>query len=374
MSEIEVKQRKLKAESDPITEDHKFNCIKVAKNYIPGWTKITDENQISLKPITGGLTNVLTKVTIPQSLANELGIIQQALIRHFGKDTELFFFERQNEELIFKSCASVKLSPDYIASFPGGRIEEFLEAYTLNTSDCKSFINEIAMKTAEIHNHQIDEIPKEPSIFNTLTSWLKCASEVVISHERSNTKALGKIDFAVLKSEIEFLKKIIIPLNSPVVFSHNDLLSGNFMYNPQTKRFYVIDFEYANYNYRGFDLGNHFSEWAVDYSRPDYPKFYFLPQNYPTASEREAYIKSYLIRSKELKGENLTIHEYEIAQIDKELDFFLLLPHFAWSTWAIVQAATSEIQFGYMEFSQARRDHYFDLKRDLIKKYKLEEK
>ena len=34
-------------------------------------------------------------------------------------------------------------------------------------------------------------------------------------------------------------------------------------------RFYVIDFEYGAYGYRGYDLGNHFNEYAgfeCDYS------------------------------------------------------------------------------------------------------------
>jgi len=109
------------------------------------------------------------------------------------------------------------------------------------------------------------------------------------------------------------------------------------MINTQTKQFYVIDFEYANYNYRGYDLGNHFSEWVMDYSRPDYPKFYLHPENYPNASQRDLFIRSYITRSKELKGQSLTIEESEIAQLQKEIDFFLLLPHFAWSLWAIIQ-------------------------------------
>jgi len=277
----------------------------------------------------------------------------------------MFFFSRAREELIFKSCALAKLSPGFIASFPGGRIEEYLNgSITLTTGDCKLYINEIAIKTADIHHHLIAELPKEPSIFISLTNWLKAASEVLPTTEKPAIKEFSKtINFHSLQSEIQFLKKIILPLNSPVVFCHNDLLSGNFMYNNQSKKLYVIDFEYANYNYRGYDLGNHFAEWAVDYSRPDYPKFNLLPQNYPTASERDLFIKTYLRRSKELNGQILNIEDSEIAQIQKEIDYFLLIPHFAWSLWAMIQAASSQIDFGYVEFAQYRLKHYFDLKK-----------
>ena len=28
-----------------------------------------------------------------------------------------------------------------------------------------------------------------------------------------------------------------------------------------------IDYEFASYNYRGFDIANHFNEWMYDYGR-----------------------------------------------------------------------------------------------------------
>ena len=79
-------------------------------------------------------------------------------------------------------------------------------------------------------------------------------------------------------------------LNAPVVFCHNDLLSGNLMLSEDegtasislpftlisrvdllllSEKLYLIDFEYGSYNYRGYDIGNHFNEFAgfdCDYS------------------------------------------------------------------------------------------------------------
>ena len=85
-------------------------------------------------------------------------------------------------------------------------------------------------------------------------------------------------------------------LRSPVVYCHNDLLAPNLLLEERAPRgddaagadvsasasasalaseasepaLHIIDFEYGGYNYRGFDLGNHFNEWAgfdCDYSR-----------------------------------------------------------------------------------------------------------
>lgn len=39
----------------------------------------------------------------------------------------------------------------------------------------------------------------------------------------------------------------------------------------------IIDFEYGSYNYRGFDFGNHFCEWTLDYTATEWPRFRYMP-------------------------------------------------------------------------------------------------
>lgn len=48
----------------------------------------------------------------------------------------------------------------------------------------------------------------------------------------------------------------------------------------------IIDFEYCAYNYRGFDLANHFLEWTFDYTKPDGPFYYHKPEQFPTAEQQ----------------------------------------------------------------------------------------
>jgi len=54
---------------------------------------------------------------------------------------------------------------------------------------------------------------------------------------------------------------------SPVVFCHNDLTPGNILYDRAKLvagegGIHLIDFEYASYSFRGFDIANHFSEYV----------------------------------------------------------------------------------------------------------------
>ena len=50
------------------------------------------------------------------------------------------------------------------------------------------------------------------------------------------------------------------------VLAHNDLLSGNMLYTPSPnsdhRKLVLIDFEYSGYNYRAWDIANHFCEAA----------------------------------------------------------------------------------------------------------------
>ena len=69
-------------------------------------------------------------------------------------------------------------------------------------------------------------------------------------------------------------------VNSPIVFCHNDLQGGNILrrFTPDDKpgkteteesnlddQLVAIDFEFCAYNYRAYDIANHWVEWMYDY-------------------------------------------------------------------------------------------------------------
>ena len=62
--------------------------------------------------------------------------------------------------------------------------------------------------------------------------------------------------------QIQSLQQELEALRSPVVFCHCDLLNANLIYNKEGDTISFIDVEYACYNYQGFDIGNHFNEFA----------------------------------------------------------------------------------------------------------------
>jgi ethanolamine kinase len=57
------------------------------------------------------------------------------------------------------------------------------------------------------------------------------------------------------------LRQAIAELGGDIVFSHNDLLCNNILIeNGSAEKIWFIDYEYAKYNVRGYDIANYFVE------------------------------------------------------------------------------------------------------------------
>jgi thiamine kinase-like enzyme len=88
-------------------------------------------------------------------------------------------------------------------------------------------------------------------------------------------------------------RKAVEAARSPVIFGHNDMQEGNILVerndNGEISRLVIIDFEYCSYNYRGFDLANHFCEWMYNYKVDTPPFFTAIEENYPNEVSRVQY-------------------------------------------------------------------------------------
>lgn len=107
----------------------------------------------------------------------------------------------------------------------------------------------------------------------------------------------------------------------------------------------IIDFEYCAYNYRGFDLANHFIEWTIDYSNPEFPNYFHTKSQYPTQQQRYDFIKAYLKKLNE-SVESYVPSDSEVEVVDAEVRIFSMFSHFLWTLWSMVNV-TSTIEFGY---------------------------
>jgi ethanolamine kinase len=178
------------------------------------------------------------------------------------------------------------------------------------------------------------------------------------SYSKAEVDLKFKAHFRIseLESEFRFLKGFLSTLNSPLVFCHNDLLSANIIFNQgkSTVTSFIegsvrfIDYEYGNYNFRGFDIGNHFCEFAgfdCDYSK------------YPSKEFQLKWLKEY--------AKNYT--DDQLGKLYIEVDTFSMAAHFFWGVWALIQAQFSDIQFDYMSYAVLRMNEYTKKKNALLK-------
>jgi len=125
----------------------------------------------------------------------------------------------------------------------------------------------------------------------------------------------------------------------------------------------LIDFEYAAYNYRGYDVANHFLEWCYCYAVSDPPYFTQKLQDYPSIEQQRSFIHHYLAACK------ITPTEEEIEKLFLETQLFQLGPHFLWAFWSLASGISSEMNFDYMQFALDRFEAYKNHKEYLMKNY-----
>lgn len=110
-----------------------------------------------------------------------------------------------------------------------------------------------------------------------------------------------------------------------------------------------IDLEYAGWNFRGFDLGNHLCEWASDFLRPDAAHLLDFG-HYPSLEQRRAFAHAYLGEGEE---------EEAVAALVREMDEFALASHLYWGIWGLVQARISAISgFDFAVYARQRLEMY----------------
>jgi len=248
--------------------------------------------------------------------------------------------------LVEKEGVSV---PNIYARFPLGRIEEWLESKELHVSELPAQMHKIAQMLAHFHTCEISGLSKESTIIASIEKWLK---KIL----KRNMFVESFIDF---ESEYVFLKEMLTQIRSPIVFSHGDLQENNILCDRGTGELHFIDFEYSSYNYRGFDFGNHFCEWSIEYSDKLPNGFLINVENYPSAEQRLVFFTSYL---NEFHLDPVNFQK-EIDSLEREAELFTLFSHFYWGLWGVIQSKKSSINFNYHLYAFERFQGYLLHKR-----------
>ncbi|XP_078587897.1 ethanolamine kinase 1-like isoform X1 [Branchiostoma floridae x Branchiostoma japonicum] len=323
-------------------------ALKAMQTVRPRWKP----DEIKFKVFTDGITNKLVGCYLEENKKD------MVLVRVYGNKTELLVdrvAEIENMQILHvNGCA-----PELYGVFTNGLCYGYVHGVVLDTQlirDPKvSRLN--GREMARMHHIQPanGKIP-EPSLFIKLSKYFTLIPDSFPDAEKNQRYQKEVPSTTQLQQELESLKGALLPLNSPVVFCHNDLLCKNIVYTEAEDKVTFIDYEYASYNFQAYDIANHFDEFAgvdeVDYSL------------YPDREFQLAWLRSYLQYFHADRPQPVTDREVETLYI--QVNKFALASHFFWGLWALIQARFSAIDFDFLDYGILRFNEYLKRKDEFL--------
>eukprot|EP00457_Paulinella_chromatophora_P008263 gb/GEZN01008294.1/.p1 GENE.gb/GEZN01008294.1/~~gb/GEZN01008294.1/.p1 ORF type:complete len:429 (-),score=54.50 gb/GEZN01008294.1/:80-1366(-) len=369
-------------------------CVDI----VPGWSELdeTDFSQWRFIPLAG-LSNTVVRCEVVGKDVDPPGVV----VKEFGSTQ---FYSRETEKLVVKTLSDIGFGPRLLYEAPTWRVEGLLKGGPLSRKELADPC--YAMATARLlgtfHQAKVNTGTEgDPVLFRNLVDWLQTAlqlqakqaalikqqgtlpvSSFCIFRRVSKQKPFPADKFprvaaiANFSSEIIWLRSILCALSSPIVLCHNDAQALNLLSDGQPHSLRLIDFEYANYNFRGFDLANTLCEMYIDNDAPHFPFFEIRVELIPSARVRLDYFRSYLASHRDCPPEQeSTVCLQEVLDLQREVLPFLLASHAQWAIWSAIQALVRSLQaadlelpqqqchgFGYLDYAEARFEEYFRLK------------
>ncbi|KAL1566111.1 ethanolamine kinase [Salvia divinorum] len=316
----------------------KPRIVELFRDLFKHWSNL-DESDFSLETVSGGITNLLLKVSVREKDGSSVS----TTVRLYGPNTE-YVIDRQRELQAIPYLSAAGFGAKLLGVFGNGMVQSFIDARTLTPSDMRKpeLVAEIAKQLRRFHEVEIPG-SKEPQLWNDISKFFSRALTLEFD-DSEKQKKYEMVSFEEINQEINGLKAMTDRVNAPVIYCHNDLLSGNLMLNDNDGKLYFIDFEYGSYNYRGFDIGNHFNEYA------GYDCDYNL---YPIQDEQFNFFRHYLNPD--------TPHEVSkdaLSALYAETNLYMLASHLYWALWALIQAKMSPIDFDYLSYFFLRYNEY----------------
>jgi ethanolamine kinase len=351
----------------------------VCGELLPPW-KSPRASDIDITVISGGISNALYRVSLQRapsspfddSSVNSASDLFQTVVvlRIYGENTEKFV-DREEEVETMRVLHRHGFGPEVLGVFGNGRIESYLGGMAclgpddLGKPDVAVAIAEtlarfhLISKSDRSKAREVFPVPRparEDGIltpFKKTIAWLETTK--TLEYDAAQRQAYEALQVDTILEEVRILEAKARQLKSPLAFTHNDLLSGNVMVerdegDGKIRSMTFIDFEYADWAPRGFDLGNHFCEYAgfdCDYGK------------YPDCAEE--FVSSYLGVYNGVKPS-----AEAVARVVKEANVYALAAHLYWGAWSMLQAKWSSIDFDYMGYAKLRIDEYYRRKRDFL--------
>uniref|UniRef100_A0A914WUG4 ethanolamine kinase n=1 Tax=Plectus sambesii TaxID=2011161 RepID=A0A914WUG4_9BILA len=331
----------------PLEDDDEClkQASKLAAEVKPDW----DISALDFEFFTNGITNKVFCCT-------EKNLNEKIVCRVYGKKTELLI-DREKELKNWQRLSDCDCASPLYATFDNGILCGYQPGETLTTDSIREpkIAKEIARAVAEMHRTATKKNGKqaESCYFHKLQGYLDNMPKKFDDAEKQKKFIEQFPTHDELVAEQAVLKETIAAVKPAVVFCHNDLLLYNILYDKESEKVNFIDYEYADFNYQAFDIGNHFCEYAgvenVDFSL------------YPSREYQLEWLKNYLEYYLERSPS-----EEEIERLYVQVNICAASAHFLWSVWCIIQAENSTIDFDFLSYAIAKNNEYKRMKKEFF--------
>ncbi|XP_077994303.1 ethanolamine kinase 1-like [Glandiceps talaboti] len=332
-------------------DNPKVGALAIMKHIRPDWK--TDS--IQFKVFTGGITNRMYGCHLP---ADECNMV---LLRVNGEGSELTI-DRAKEIETFQILFKAKCGAELYCIFNNGLCYQFMPGNIVDSDSVRAdfIFPMIAHKMAKMHVMKpMDNRPiPEPNIFPTLRGWLENVPKKLEDAEKNARFQHDMPTHEQLGKEIDQLERVLKPLNSPVVFCHNDLCLGNIIYDKEGDTISFIDYEYSAYNYQAYDIGNHFANYAGIHTN-DYSL-------YPDKEYQIKWLKTYFTAYYAMAGIDKQLSSTDLDNYYAHVNKFSLATHLNKGIWALIQSALSKHEFDFLGYGKNCFDEYFRRKEEFL--------
>jgi len=309
---------------------------------------------VTLTRLSGALTNIVYLAASATTLSSSHIPQRRVLVRVYGTMSDSLF-SRSEEMMWMRRLGTLGLAPKILVTFDNGRLEEFVPSTTCNVDRIRepAVSRAIAAKMAELHT--VTKIWERGE--GAGEAWWDCVvrwGRMLL--ERENVGVGEKRRVEVVMELAKRYKLWLDGYDSPIVLGHNDLQYGNIlitsgMSNSRTSHTSIalIDFEYAGFNPRGYDIANHFCEFMYNYHNPTAPEK--LHEDwYPTEAERKVYLTSYLEHCFDGEG----IMEQRVLALDVEVRRYKAASHLVWGLWGLMNVNKDDTGFMHERYAAER--------------------
>ncbi len=301
------------------------------------WTRLPLD-AFRLEKVMGGLSNEVFVVTMTDTSTS---FPEKMILRVYGKESEAWM-NRALELDVIRVASSVGLAPYVLKCWRGGRLESFVPGRTLTPwKDLYDIrvLSRLATRVATLHRCPLPSASRNTS---RLERWIKDWGE------RARAVHPEWVDRA-----IQGYRAWTSPSDT-LVLCHNDLNVSNLLWEEETGNIHLIDYEYAGWNYRGYDLANLYCEVYMHNATENWPHFKCESVTKGWTKKHFRYFCREYIR---VYTQQEDVSDADIELLQSEVKQFEPLSHLVWGLWGLMQSRNTDVSFGYVEYGLCRLRH-----------------